>query len=307
MVDNDASDSASPIFEGLVPQFSGESRQTRRTRILAVAASALPIIATSWVAGATTVTELDPTQQPPAPPEPTPQELMDATSVLGQSSHVVRAGESLKSIAEMHGIPTAALLALNGLSWQTTVHEGQELVVSKKQRKLVKELKGELPPLAESPVLESSVRANDLGRVADGGVVTALTSEMITNARLIIQVGRELGVPNYGIVIALATAAQESHLRNLDYGDLDSVGLFQQRPTSGWGTVSQIRDPRYSARAFFGGPNSPTPGETNGLLDIHRWQHMSLTDAAQAVQRSAFPEAYAKWEVSAWNWLFELT
>jgi hypothetical protein len=130
---------------------------------------------------------------------------------------------------------------------------------------------------------------------------------MITNARLIIQVGRELGVPNYGIVIALATAAQESHLRNLDYGDLDSVGLFQQRPTSGWGTVSQIRDPRYSARAFFGGPNSPTPGETNGLLDIHRWQHMSLTDAAQAVQRSAFPEAYAKWEVSAWNWLFELT
>ncbi|MEY3310102.1 MAG: hypothetical protein RL107_238 [Actinomycetota bacterium] len=307
MVDNDASDSASPIFEGLVPQFSGESRQTRRTRMLAVAASALPIIATSWVAGATTVTELDPTQQPPAPPEPTPQELMDATSVLGQSSHVVRAGESLKSIAEMHGIPTAALLALNGLSWQTTVHEGQELVVSKKQRKLVKELKGELPPLAESPVLESSVRANDLGRVADGGVVTALTSEMITNARLIIQVGRELGVPNYGIVIALATAAQESHLRNLDYGDLDSVGLFQQRPTSGWGTVSQIRDPRYSARAFFGGPNSPTPGETNGLLDIHRWQHMSLTDAAQAVQRSAFPEAYAKWEVSAWNWLFELT
>jgi LysM repeat protein len=275
--------------------------------MLAVAASALPIIATSWVAGATTVTELDPTQQPPAPPEPTPQELMDATSVLGQSSHVVRAGESLKSIAEMHGIPTAALLALNGLSWQTTVHEGQELVVSKKQRKLVKELKGELPPLAESPVLESSVRANDLGRVADGGVVTALTSEMITNARLIIQVGRELGVPNYGIVIALATAAQESHLRNLDYGDLDSVGLFQQRPTSGWGTVSQIRDPRYSARAFFGGPNSPTPGETNGLLDIHRWQHMSLTDAAQAVQRSAFPEAYAKWEVSAWNWLFELT
>ncbi len=307
MVDNDASDSTSPIFEGLVPQFSGESRQTRRTKMLAVAASALPIIATSWVAGATTVTELDPTQQPPAPPEPTPQELMDATSVLGQSVHVVRAGESLKSIAEMHGIPTAALLALNGLSWQTAVHEGQELVVSKKQRKLVKEPKGELPPLAESPVLESSVRANDLGRVSDGGVVTALTSEMITNARLIIQVGRELGVPNYGIVIALATAAQESHLRNLDYGDLDSVGLFQQRPTSGWGTVSQIRDPRYSARAFFGGPNSPTPGETSGLLDIHRWQHMSLTDAAQAVQRSAFPEAYAKWEVSAWNWLFELT
>lgn len=310
MGDNTPSDSASPIFEGLAPQFSGESRRTRRSRVLAVAASAIPIIAAataSWVAGATTVTELDPTQQPPAPPEPTPQELMDATSVLGQSSHVVLAGESLKSIAEMHGIPTAALLALNGLSWQTAVHEGQELVVSKQQRKPLDESKGNLPLLAESPLLESGIRADDIGRVADGGVVTALSAEMTTNARIIIQVGRELGVPNYGIVIALATAAQESHLRNLDYGDLDSVGLFQQRPSSGWGTVSQIRDPRYAARAFYGGPASNTPGSTSGLLDISGWQHMSLTDAAQAVQRSAFPEAYAKWEVSAWNWLFELT
>jgi LysM repeat protein len=307
MVDNIPLDSPSPIFEGLAPQFSAESRRARRTRILTVAASALPIIAASWVAGATTVTELDPTQQPPAPPEPTPQELMDATSVLGQSSHVVLAGESLKSIAEMHGIPTAALLALNGLSWQTAVHEGQELVVSKKQRKPVSESKNSLPLLAESPLLESGIRADELGRVADGGVVTALSNEMATNARIIIQVGRELGIPNYGIVIALATAAQESHLRNLDYGDRDSVGLFQQRPTSGWGTESQIRDPRYAARAFFGGPTSTTPGDTIGLLDVEQWQHMSLTDAAQAVQISAFPEAYAKWEVSAWNWLFELT
>ena len=310
MVDNGQSDSASPIFDGLAPQFSGESRRTRRTKILAVAASALPIIAAataSWVAGATTVTELDPTQQPPAPPEPTPQELMDATSVLGRSTHVVLAGESLKSIAEMHGIPTAALLALNGLSWQTAVHEGQELVVSKRQRKTVDESKGSLPLLAESPILESGIRADDLGRVSDGGVVTALSAEMATNARIIIQVGRDLGRPNYGIVIALATAAQESHLRNLDFGDQDSVGLFQQRPSSGWGTVSQIRDPRYAARAFFGGPSSTTPGATKGLLDVPRWQHMSLTDAAQAVQRSAFPEAYAKWEVSAWNWLFDLT
>lgn len=310
MSDDIPSGSASPIFDGLAPQFPGESRRSRRTRILAVAASALPIIAAataSWVAGATTVTELDPTRQPPAPPEPTPEELMDATSVLGQSSHVVRSGESLKSIAEMHGIPTAALLALNGLSWQTEVHEGQELVVSKKKRSAVDESKAELPLLAESPMLESGIRADDIGRVADGGVVTALSAEMATNARIIIQVGRELGVPNYGIVIALATAAQESHLRNLDYGDRDSVGLFQQRPSSGWGTVSQIRDPRYAARAFYGGPSSTTPGATHGLLDIPRWQHMSVTDAAQAVQRSGFPEAYAKWEVSAWNWLFELT
>ena len=97
------------------------------------------------------------------------------------------------------------------------------------------------------------------------------------------------------------------HVADYDVREtLERLAPTGARPP-GWGTVSQIRDPRYSARAFFGGPNSPTPGETNGLLDIHRWQHMSLTDAAQAVQRSAFPEAYAKWEVSAWNWLFELT
>jgi LysM repeat protein len=226
---------------------------------------------------------------------------------LGHETHTVVEGESLTSIAEMHGIPTAALLALNGLSWQTSVHEGQQLVVSKKLRNPIGESRSETPSLAKSPLLESGIRANDLGRVADGGVVNPLTAEMATNARIIISVGRELGVPNYGIVIALATAAQESHLRNLDYGDRDSIGLFQQRPSSGWGSVTQIRDPRYSARAFFGGPNSPTPGSTVGLLDIPRWQHLSLTDAAQAVQRSAFPDAYAKWEISAWNWLFELT
>ena len=301
--------STSPIFDGLTPQFAGDSRRSRRRRLLAATASALPIIAAataSWMAGATTVTELDPTQQPPTPPEPTPEELMDASSVLGQSTHTVVEGESLKSIAEMHGIPTAALLALNGLSWHTALHEGQILVVSKRERETVAPEKSETPTLAASPVLESGVRANDSGRAA-GSVAVELSPEMATNARIIISVGREMGIPNYGIVIALATAAQESHLRNLDYGDRDSVGLFQQRPSAGWGSVSQIRDPRYAARAFFGGPNSPTPGSNAGLLDIPRWQHLSVTDAAQSVQRSAFPDAYAKWEVSAWNWLFELT
>lgn len=310
MNDDSPVQSTSPIFDGLTPQIAVESRRTRRRRLVVAATSAIPIIAAataSWVAGATTVTELDPTQQPPAPPEPTPEELMDATSVLGHSTHTVVEGESLTSIAEMHGIPTAALLALNGLSWHSAVHEGQELVVSKKVRRPVAEAEKTTPELADSPVLESGIRANDNRRASDGGVVIPLTSEMATNARIIIQVGRELGVPNYGIVIALATAAQESRLLNLDYGDRDSLGLFQQRPSSGWGSASQVRDPRYAARAFFGGHNSPTPGSTVGLLDIPRWQHMSVTEAAQSVQRSAFPNAYAKWEVSAWNWLFDLT
>jgi LysM repeat protein len=272
--------------------------------------SALPIFAAataSWVAGASSLPALDPTQQPPVPPEPTPEELMDASSILGHQDHTVIEGESLSSIAEMHGIPTAALLALNGLSWQTAVHEGQILVVSKQQRSAVTAPKTQMPDLRERPVLQSGKRGNAVGQESSSANVSPLSPEMATNARIIIQVGREMRISNYGIVIALATAAQESQLKNIDYGDRDSIGLFQQRPSSGWGSVSQIRDPRYAARAFFGGPNSPTPGSNPGLLDISRWQHMELTDAAQAVQRSAFPDAYAKWEVSAWNWLFELT
>jgi len=300
----------SPIFDGLTPGVPTDSRKARRSRLAIAAAGALPIIAAataSWVAGATTLPEVDPGNQQPVPPEPTADELLGVTSTSGHITHTVVAGESLTSIAKMHGIPTAALLALNGLSWQTTLHEGQILVVSKNHRASVSDKGSDLPALAASPVLESGIRADDVSSVADGGVVNPLTTEMATNARIIIQVGRELGVPNYGIVIALATAAQESHLRNLDYGDLDSVGLFQQRPSSGWGSVSQLRDPRFAAKAFYGGAQSPTPGGNNGLLDVHGWQHMSVAKAAQSVQRSAFPDAYAKWEVSAWHWLFELT
>ena len=302
-------DSTSDIFGGLSPQIPLSSRRSRRRLIVAVT-SALPIFAAAtatWVAGASSLPALDPTQQPPAPPEPSPEELTDAISILGHMNHTVLAGENLTSIAEMHGIPTAALLALNGLSWQTSVHEGQVLVVSKQRRESTAESAAQMPDLRESPLLESGGRANDMNLGADSAGVAPLTPEMATNARIIIQVGREMGISNYGIVIALATAAQESHLKNIDYGDRDSIGLFQQRPSTGWGSVSQIRDPRYAARAFFGGPNTPTPGSNPGLLDISRWQNMTLTDAAQAVQRSAFPEAYAKWEVSAWNWLFELT
>jgi hypothetical protein len=133
--------------------------------------------------------------------------------------------------------------------------------------------------------------------------VTPLTSEMRGHAQTIIQVGRQLGVPDYGIVIALATAMQESTLRNLSWGDRDSVGLFQQRPSSGWGTAADLQVPSHAARLFYVG----RPGYTRGLLQISGWQGMTLTRAAQAVQISAYPNAYAKWETSAWAWLYELT
>ncbi len=112
-----------------------------------------------------------------------------------------------------------------------------------------------------------------------------LPDEQIPNAKTIVATGISLGVPAQGQVIALATAMQESRLRNLNYGDRDSLGLFQQRPSQGWGTPEQIRDPVYASTRFY-----------KALLEVHGWQQMTVTQAAQAVQASGLPDAYAQWE-----------
>jgi hypothetical protein len=135
---------------------------------------------------------------------------------------------------------------------------------------------------------------------------TGLTTEQMANAKLIIKVGRQLGVSDRGIAIALGTAMQESSLRNLAHGDRDSVGLFQQRPSYGWGTPAQIADAERSTRVFYGGPHDPNGPATRGLLDVPGWQSMTFTQAAQAVQNSAYPNAYAQWEAPAGRWLAAL-
>ncbi|WP_305790224.1 peptidase M23 [Symbioplanes lichenis] len=109
------------------------------------------------------------------------------------------------------------------------------------------------------------------------------SKEQLANARLIVTVGSERRVPVEGQVIAVATAIQESRLRNLRGGDRDSVGLFQQRTSQGWGTPRQLADPEYQTGKFY-----------DGLLAVEGWREMRLTEAAQAVQVSAHPEAYAK-------------
>lgn len=117
-------------------------------------------------------------------------------------------------------------------------------------------------------------------------VPAALTgAEQQRNVAVIVAVGRQLGVVPRGWQIAVATAIQESGLRNLQHGDRDSLGLFQQRPSQGWGTPAQILSPAYAASRFY-----------RGLLAVPDWQQMPLTVAAQTVQRSAFPDAYARWE-----------
>jgi len=117
---------------------------------------------------------------------------------------------------------------------------------------------------------------------------TNFSATQLQNAATIMNVGRSMGASERDLIIGLMTAMQESGLNNLNYGDRDSVGLFQQRTSQGWGTIEQIMDPEYSAGKFF-----------EGLLKVKGRNSMALTDAAQAVQRSGFPNAYAKWEDEA--------
>jgi hypothetical protein len=113
----------------------------------------------------------------------------------------------------------------------------------------------------------------------------SLAVDQAENAALIAAVSVRRGMPARAASIALATALQESKLRNIDYGDLDSVGLFQQRPSQDWGTTQQIMDPVYASTAFY-----------KALDKVPGYVDMPLNDAAQIVQRSAFPHAYAQHE-----------
>jgi len=307
--------------------------------------------------------------------------------------YTVQNGESLSAIAERFGVSTSSLERINNLAGSEVLYAGQEIRIPGTSERLVERagLQGKEDPtqnrpaaailakeapagsaeshaqdksgkrvqdsapdsqvfdaadikLAERPSLirvmvddepsqnvseknevdkpESGDNSEDFEGTEDGltqesenpgvgepvsGSITPLNEERRGNAETIINVGKELGVSDYGIVIALATAMQESSLRNINWGDRDSIGLFQQRPSSGWGAAEQIIDPVYATKLFFGGPQNPNKGRTRGLLDVSGWESMALTVAAQKVQISAYPNAYAKWEPSAWAWLYELT
>lgn len=155
------------------------------------------------------------------------------------------------------------------------------------------------PPPAPAPV--NNAPAN---YTPSGGAVASLDGTQTDNARIIVQVGLQKGLPARAMVIAIATALQESSLYNLanpyypssynydhqgEGHDHDSLGLFQQRSVSGWGSVEEIMNPWYAAGAFY-----------NALVRFD-WYDYSVTSAAQHVQGSAYPDAYAKWEGTAWN------
>ncbi|HEX7659535.1 MAG TPA: hypothetical protein VF444_08655 [Pseudonocardiaceae bacterium] len=108
-----------------------------------------------------------------------------------------------------------------------------------------------------------------------------LSPTQADNAATIAGVGLRMGMPDHAVTVALATALQESKLVNLSGGDRDSAGLFQQRPSQGWGTFAQVTDPVHASRAFY-----------DKLAQVPGWAQLSVTEAAQSVQRSAAPDGY---------------
>jgi len=119
--------------------------------------------------------------------------------------------------------------------------------------------------------------------LGSGPAAVSLDPEQAADASTIAAVALRLGLPNHAVTIALAAALQESKLYNLDYGDRDSLGVFQQRPSQGWGTPAQLVDPAYAAGAFY-----------DHLVRVSDWQHLPISEAAQLVQHSAdgFQGAY---------------
>src|SRR6195952_4094495 len=112
--------------------------------------------------------------------------------------------------------------------------------------------------------------------------------EQAQNAAVIAAVAEQRGLPHHAVTVAIAVAWQESRARNLDHGDRDSLGLFQQRPSQGWGAAAQVQDPVYAAGKFY-----------DALVKVKGWQTLAVTVAGQAVQHSGLPGAYAQWEPRA--------
>ncbi|MBQ1023673.1 hypothetical protein [Micromonospora sp. C95] len=181
-----------------------------------------------------------------------------------------------KSILGIAGLTAAAGLAAGPLNHGTTT--GNEFTPT-------------------TPIAAVQADKPDTGTLLPHGTPTNqshvdLNDEQIDNVKAIIAATKKAGMDERAAVVSIATALQESKLENLghlgDRNDHDSQGLFQQRPSSGWGTVEQITDPEYSTLAFL-----------KALKQVDGWQDMPLTEAAQTVQVSAYPDHYAQWEQQA--------
>jgi hypothetical protein len=227
----------------------------------------------------------------------TPVRLALATSVT--------AGLGLVAFVESRSATAPAQPVSAGIAERAVAAEGQPATRSSERAPLPTSAPTSAAPVATSlptasPTKPAPPPKKKPAKPARPKPVAGLTQDQMDNANIIVQVGRKLGVPRRGLVVAVATALQESNLYNLasdvlpeslNYphqgtgGDHDSVGLFQQRTSSGWGAVADLMRPAFAAEQFY-----------RVLLQVPGWQQLAVTIAAQSVQGSAFPYAYAQHE-----------
>lgn len=269
--------------------------------------------------------------------QPAPDPLLPADLAPTDTIRVtVEDGESLSDVAARYGVSTASLIALNGLSWHSTPSTGDVLLVRpgaptdvpvsspaddvRYHRVATGETAADIA--ARHGVAPAALLlANGLSRTSPlrpgqhlvlpsqsarrPSEPIVLTGDMRANAAVVVAVGRGLGVPDDGLVVALVAAMQDSCLHNLGFGEDDAVGVFQQRPSDGWGARAELLDVRRATIAFFNGPLHAVATAT-GLLAIPGWEFMTVGEAAAAVQRTSTAAAYGKWERCARSWLAEL-
>ncbi len=237
--------------------------------------------------------------------DPWGPEVMLAASGMKSSFDLLGSVPAGVSIDYVFAQPGAGVTALRHGSWSLPDHPA--LWADFKLGTTVGD--GSVSPVGNGSALPSSWVA----RPSSGSPVT-LTSKQLGYAAQIAAVGAQMGVSDDAVVVAFMTVLVESKFQmyasdvypetvemphDAVGSDHDSVGLFQQRPESGWGSASSLMSVEYSAKAFFGGPGGPNGGSPRGLLDVAGWESMPKGTAAQSVQVSAFPDKYALWESAA--------
>ena len=180
----------------------------------------------------------------------------------------------MKSAVIVGGLVVVATVAVAGVSAVTQVVSQDQ--AADQARAMSLDCNASLGPITAGP---AGSGAGDAGKLED---------DQRDNVAMIIQIGKERQLPPLAWQVAIQAGMTESGLRNLHHGDRDSEGMFQMRPSMGWGTPEQVRDPNYSIRKFY-----------DVLLKVPNWEQQRPGESAQDVERSAFPDRYHKWEAMA--------
>lgn len=225
----------------------------------------------------------------------------------------VKAGQTVKAGDELAGVGSTGASTAPHLHFEIHVN-GQHVDPNTYMKERGITLGAGGATAGDAPAQAAPVLGGGLTVKGPNGLPLTFSGDQMNLVSIIVKEGKNAGVPTNGILIALMVALQESGINtyansgvpeSLKYphmkvgSDHDSVNAFQQRPAASWGSVEELMDPTYAARAFYGGKEGPNHGSPRGLLDIPGWEQMSLTEAAQTVQVSAFPDAYAKWQTTA--------